>query len=434
MDEYQAFSGTAQLDAIKVRKDQNDLRPEDETFLTILALAELDFDKEFGRNGNNDDHTREQRQYDLSDGETLLNHKIENHWGQTRYHVQFRADGGKFMTFVKSANDKALLRLEERSKGFQWFFSFDLMLMHETRGRFKDSVILLDEPGLHLHPEGQQDLLKRLSEYAKDNTVIYTTHMPFMIDLREPDRLRVVNETASGTVVSEDLVKSEPAAKQVVETALAMGGRAAWRVAEQNLVVTSVDDYWILTELSYLFRKSARDGLPPDVLITPAGGPVEAANIAAYMLAHQLDVVALFDSDLAGRTARDKLAKAWQPKFPKQTVGTLDLAEAIASPGLESTIEDLFPVTFYVPRLQKAYENQLPPSALNFSTLPFANSLVKRIETVLRSANVVFNRRLVNKRIVADIRQMKSLMDLPEPTRRMGERLFAHIKKAFTKR
>jgi predicted ATP-dependent endonuclease of OLD family len=103
---------------------------------------------------------------------TLDTRTISDRWRQRKYEVQFRADGQLFYTFVKDSHDPALIRLEERSQGFQWFFSFDMMFMHESQVTFKGCVILLDEPGLHLHPEAQRDLLTRLEEYAKDNTLL----------------------------------------------------------------------------------------------------------------------------------------------------------------------------------------------------------------------------------------------------------------------
>ena len=169
------------------------------------------------------------------------------------------------MTFVKALKDKALIRLEERSKGFQWFFSVDLMLMHDTKGTLKDCVILIDEPGLHLHPAALVDLLDRLTEYAQENTLIYTTHLPFMIDLKHPERIRLVSETPQGTVVRESLTDAQAEAKLVLQAALAIGGRTSYSVAEQNLVVEGLDDYWILTALSDLSLRSNKAGLPPDL-------------------------------------------------------------------------------------------------------------------------------------------------------------------------
>jgi predicted ATP-dependent endonuclease of OLD family len=337
------------------------------------------------------------------------------------------------MTFVKGLKDTALIRLEDRSKGFQWFFSFDLMLMHETRGKLKDCVILLDEPGLHLHPEGQRDLLHRLSEYAKDNTLIYTTHLPFMIDLQEPDRIRIISETENGTVVSEDLTKSQPAAKLVLQAALGISGRTSWLIADQNLVVEGADDYWILTELSNLFRRVGKEGLPPDVFVTAAGGASEVTYLATFMVGQELDVVALFDNDLAGQAARDKLVKSWLPKYRDQRATALDLATAVGKPGQEFAIEELFPEKFYIDRVQKAYEKEIAACTIPLSPLPPGKLLAKRVEMAFSSANVQFNKRKVCRRIASDIRQMKTLADLPEQTRLATEHLFAAVARAFSK-
>ena len=133
-------------------------------------------------------------------------------------------------------------------------------------------MILLDEPGLHLHPAAQLDLLDRLTDYAKGNTLIYTTHLPFMIDLRFPERIRVISEDEKGTVVKDSLTDTQPEAKLVLQAALGISGRASYLVADQNMVVEGVDDYWILTELSSLLQRSGKHGLPQGVLLTPCGG------------------------------------------------------------------------------------------------------------------------------------------------------------------
>jgi len=102
-----------------------------------------------------------------------------------------------------------MIPLEEQSKGFQWFFSFDLHFMHDSDGTFEGCVLLLDEPGLHLHPGAQEDLLKRLDAYSAKNTTIYSTHLPFLVDLREPARIKVINQEAGAAVVSEDLEQAK---------------------------------------------------------------------------------------------------------------------------------------------------------------------------------------------------------------------------------
>ena len=260
--------------------------------------------------------------------------------------LTYRADGQHFFTFVKDDLDLALIRLEERSKGFQWFFSFDLMFMHESEGTFEGCVVLLDEPGLHLHPDAQKDLLRRLEHYAKGNTLLYTTHLPFMIDLNHPDRIRVLKETDNGIVVTTNFTESPPEAKLVLQAALGMDASQSFLVAERNLVVEGVDDYWILTELSNLLRRDGEEGLPEDVLITPGGGASPAVHIATFMIGQNLGVVALFDSDDAGRSAKDKLVKEWLERYKKHQTEVILLGDAVNACG-DFAIEDLFPDGFH---------------------------------------------------------------------------------------
>ena len=245
MSDYRAFSGTAQLDEIKVRHDQNRLTDEDNTFLALLTLSGLDLDELVDFDGGNPEHV-EQRQFDLDDGAATLTSKISNRLRQ------------RFFTFVKDNHDPALIRLEERSKGFQWFFPFDLMLMHESGGSFEGCVVLLDEPALHLHPDAQKDLLLRLDHYAEGNTLLYTTHLPFMIDLNYSDRIRVLMETKNGTVVTTDFTESPPEAKRVFQAALEMTASQCFVAAQRNLVVEGVNEYRILTKLSNLLQQDGK--------------------------------------------------------------------------------------------------------------------------------------------------------------------------------
>ena len=346
MDDYKAFRGTAQLDEIQARQANDSLEDADETFLTILHLSGLDLEElvELGR-GSMDE--TEERQYDLDDGAATLTAIIEERFRQRRYEVEYDVDNQRFFTFVKDDHDRALIRLEERSKGFQWFFSFDLMLMHESEGTFKGCVILLDEPGLHLHPEAQKDLLRRLEHYADGNTLLYTTHLPFMIDLKYPDRIRVLKETDNGIVVTTDLTESPPEAKFVLQAALGMDASQSFLVANRNLVVEGVDDYWVLTELSNLLRQGGAEGLPDDVLITPGGGASAAVHIATIMTGQKLDVVVLFDSDKAGEDAKDKLVKKWITRYSESQAEVILLGDAVEIDG-DFALEDLFPEQFIV--------------------------------------------------------------------------------------
>jgi predicted ATP-dependent endonuclease of OLD family len=428
MSDYRAFAGSAQLDQVKQRKDRNQLTEEDRTLLMIMQLSGLDLDKEVVKGGQAD---REQRQYDLNDASATLTRTISDRWRQRKYEVEFRADGQLFYTFVKDSHDPALIKLEERSQGFQWFFSFDMMFMFESRGTFKGCVILLDEPGLHLHPEAQRDLLKRLEEYAKDNTLLYTTHLPFLIDLQRPERIRVLNETDHGTIVTSDLNQSQPEAKFVLQAALGMSGSTSYLVAKRNLVVEGVDDYWILTELSNLLKRSGKPGLPEDMLITPAGGASEAAYIATFMIGQNLDVVVLLDSDAAGESARKNLVNKWLTRYKSSTASIISLGEAVGVSDGPFSIEDLFTHDFYLERVKRVYARELAAASKGDLKLVGVGSTVPGVERTLTESGIKFNKGSVAKIIRKDLSAMMSIADLPDETQKRGTNLINSLRSAL---
>jgi hypothetical protein len=427
MDEYRSFRGTAMLDQVKDLRDKKRLAEDDKTLLTILALAELDLD-ELVKMGTESD--REERQYDLDDGAVTLSNKIRNAWGQLEYDVKFGADGQQFFTWVKGTNDRALIRLEERSRGFQWFFSFDLLLMHQTKGTLKGCVILLDEPGLHLHPDGQRDLLKRLRAYAEANRLVYTSHLPFMIDLQEPDSIRILSETEDGTVVTDDLTKSQPEGKLTLQAALGMSGRTSFLVAEKNLVVEGVDDYWILTELSNLFVRLGKEGLSEDIHITAAGGASEVTYIATFMIGQELNVVALYDTDQAGNDAKDKLVKKWLARYKDRHATALSLAGACDESSNDFSIEDLFPEAFYCKYVNDFYAAQIAATGKEFN-IRQGGQVAKRIEEYFEQHGLKFNKGSIAKRLCADIRKMKDLDELPKETVERATKAILAINKPF---
>ena len=430
MDDYRAFSGTAHLNDIKTRRDSERSTEEDKTFLTILGLSNLDLD-DLVQLGQGTAEQVEERQYDLDDGAATLTKIISGRFRQRRYEVTYRADGLSFFTFVKDSRDPALIKLEERSKGFQWFFSFDLMFMHESKGTFEGCVILLDEPGLHLHPEAQRDLFLRLEEYAKGNTLLYTTHLPFMIDLNHPDRVRVLKETESGIVVTTDFIESPPEAKFVLQAALGMDASQSFLIAERNLVVEGVNDYWVLTELSNLLQQDGKEGLPRDVLITPAGSASTVVHIATIMIGQNLDVVALFDSDDEGRRAQGKLDHNWLTRYKGTQTKTLLLGNAVGACG-DFALEDLFPESFITDTVKEVYSRQLVAAGVDEITLLGEDTLWRKIKRFMEDQGIEgINKGPLAKQLRNKLSGMKDVSELPEGTEEKAVKLFQEIRNAF---
>ena len=432
MDDYKTFRGRANLLDLRARRDSKSvLSEEDETFLMILKLSRLDLDGLIEQGESRDENILHDRQVDLQDAATTLTNDVAGRWGQNDYQVQFRADGQVFFTEIEETNKRiGMIPLEEQSKGFQWFFSFDLHFMHDSEGTFEGCVLLLDEPGLHLHPGGQEDLLKRLDAYAKKNTLIYTTHLPFLVDLREPKRIKVINQTAEGAVVSDDLGGSQADERLTLQAALGMSANQSYLVSKRNLLVEGVHDYWIITELSNIFERDQRVCLPEDVLITATGGAAEIVPTATFMIGQELQVVALFDSDSTGKGGEEKLRKKWITRYKGARAVTLLLGDALGMPGKEATIEDLFQDTYYLEKMRETHEQKLRSNGHkpNAITISGSGPILPRLNQCFARLKVDFNKGSAGKLIRRDLIRCKSVNTLPPGVAEKGKTLLTALR------
>ena len=434
MDDHKPFQGIAYLDQINQRKNDNQLTDEDETFLMILEMAGLDFDTELQRATEAD---REQRMLDMNDASLTLTNLLADHWSQREYEVKFEADGYHVIAFVSDEIQSSLVPLNERSKGFQWFFSFDTTFLYETQGTFKNAVILLDEPGLHLHAAAQRDLLVRLKEYAKGNQLIYTTHMPFMIDMERLDNIRVCIENKDkGSTVSEDFYAADEHARFPLQAALGLSISQSLFIGPYNLVVEGITDFWLLSTLATILRSENRTSLDERVVITPSGGATKAAYVATMLQGQELNVVVLLDSDPEGKRVAEGLIKKWI----MEDKHVLLLGDVIGRKD-ETTLEDLFPDEFYLEFVNKAYEKELGNNLLTVEEIKAERQpqIVRRINAAFKNREMglnsegwafTFNKGSVAKQLMIELPQ-RNVADLPDEMVTHLEKLFQSINNAM---
>lgn len=432
MDDHRPFSGLAYLDQVKSRKDQSKSTEEDKTILTIMKMAGIDLENEVSRASQTD---KEQRILDMNDASLTLTNLIAKHWTQRKYEVRFEADGFHFIAFVKDEVQTALVPLNERSKGFQWFFSFDMTFLHETNGTFKNAVVLLDEPGLHLHIDAQRDLLERIKEYAKGNQLIYTTHMPFMINMTRLDNIRVCTESAEhGSRVTADIFAADEHARFVLQAALGLSMSQSLFVGQFNLVVEGVTDFWMISTIAELLRSAGLPSLSERIVTIPTGGATKVAYVGTMLHWQHLNVVVLLDSDPEGKKVADGLIKQWILKGRH----ILLIGDAAGRTG-EVALEDLFPTGFYLSYVNAVYTKELAGKPVTEAELAAIHDaqIVRRVDSVfkarglpLNSEGLAFNKGRVAKKMMEEFSK-KKLADLPVGVFDAFTKLFERVNEAM---
>lgn len=100
----------------------------------------------------------------------------------------------------------------QRSDGFKQFISFLLNISSQKEVKeLSNSLILLDEPETHLHPQAQEYFLSELIKITQteNNICFFATHSNFMIDKKDLSRnYKVIKKQDSGSTFIEKFDKS----------------------------------------------------------------------------------------------------------------------------------------------------------------------------------------------------------------------------------
>ena len=154
----------------------------------------------------------DKRSISLSSASGTMTEKFANWWEQRKHRFRYDIDGQFFRVWVSDDLDPSEIELDQRSAGMQYFFSFYLVFLVEAFDAHKNSILLLDEPGLHYHGTAQRKVVKFLQKISEDNQLLYSTHSPFMIDGERLQDVRIVYEHEEGghTLVSSDVWPHDP--------------------------------------------------------------------------------------------------------------------------------------------------------------------------------------------------------------------------------
>lgn len=107
-------------------------------------------------------------------------------------------DGEQIVINIRDTNNYYSCDL--RSDGFKRFITFLLMLSARVHnGEIESGIIIIDEPDIGLHIEGQKNLLEELLKISKNNLVFYSTHSIFMIDTKNIGRHFIVTKPSEIT-------------------------------------------------------------------------------------------------------------------------------------------------------------------------------------------------------------------------------------------
>lgn len=293
----------------------------------------------------------------LQSAGTTLTKEFKSWWKQGDYRFRFEADGDHFRIWVSDDRRPEEVELENRSTGLQWFLSFYLVFLVESQGDHENAVLLLDEPGLSLHPLAQRDLSTFFDGLTKTNQIIYTTHSPFLVDPDRLDRVRKVYVAEDGSTRCSPNLRQAGADAAQAGAAYAVYSALNLNVAESLLlgclpvIVEGPSDQHYLTMIKALLIGAGKITPRRELVFPPAGG-TKTLRITAGILTGRDETlpVVLLDGDHMGARMASELTSGLYKGEERKVLSTDEFA------GFDgSELEDLIPHQRFVEAVDRIF-------------------------------------------------------------------------------
>jgi predicted ATPase len=407
-DEYYQMRGYENIEQLKQRQIQHQLRPSDYPMLGLVALARLNLDELLNP------HRTQELVNKLEGAGNHLSKRILKYWSQNK-HLEMRFDvrparpgdpegmrsGTNVWAGVYDSRHKVTTSVGTRSQGFVWFFSF-LAWYSEYQRKNDPLILLLDEPGLFLHAKAQEDLLRYFEQELRSaHQVMYTTHSPFMVDPRHWERARIVQDKGidtldplppdqEGTKVFADVLEASSDSLFPLQAALGYEIHQTLFIGPNSLIVEGSSDLLYLQAMTSVLEQSDREGLSEKWTITPVGGADKVPTFVALIGAqHSLNLATLIDIDKGNEQTIENLYK--RKLLTKKKV--LTYGDFTGTKYADA--EDMFDVDFYLDLVNEEYKASLPKLISESDLTSKAPRIVRRLEEYFASiplkGGTVFN-------------------------------------------
>ncbi len=286
----------------------------------------------------------------------LISGGINEFWTQESYNVYFRIEKERMSISISDSTYEYRTAPSDRSDGFRWYLSFYCALRNEV-STTETRIVLLDNPGLELHADGQSDVKRYLEErLAATTQVIYVTHSPAMIDPFNLEQVRKV-ELESGiegtkigelTVSADSLDLLEP-----IRSAVGASIVSSLVLNNFNVLVEGAADKPILEGAFRLlhYEKSS------SILVN--GSVSESKAVPRFYERTRLPYVVVLDADSSGRELAKALKKWEIPDSKILELGSV-FSDSVTRErqGNDFELEDILSDEFYHQAVTQTYPKQ----------------------------------------------------------------------------
>ena len=339
------FDGDSLVAGKNINMDEIIANPNAEKSVTILSLLSL---------GNLTPEVileadQEERERLLLKGASNISNKINEYW-KDQEEIKFNLSCSDRVLNVhirdgkireNDEKDWIWVSPEERSAGFRWYLTFYCRFLSNKERKF----LLIDDPGIYLNAKAQRALVKHFYCLVDDNqnSLVYTTHSPYMISDEHLKDITLVDKDIEGTKADNNWGGTSH--RNLPEPLKSIGFCLLENlVNKRNLLVEGFGDVELIRGVSDLFRLNAKDHIEvSEFRIVDSKGSDEMIPIAQLIETHNQKSVLLFDNDKQGECDQAKSKYKLKAATLKEVDGK--------TRSTKKTIEDYLPIEKYLASL-----------------------------------------------------------------------------------
>lgn len=270
-------------------------------------------------------------------------------WPIETVEIHLDAEGDILKIRLKEKNKTSFFMPGERSRGLQWTLAFNIYFIAETQQELSNCVFLIDEPGIFLHIDGQRKLLEETFPQIcrENNQVVYTSHLPYMIDSRYPERIRILEKKDEDTIIGNKSWSEGEFGKipEPVRTALGLEWTKIFQFDEQNIIVEGPSD-----QIIYRILNDKINTQQNDVVFLPSYGADKMPAVLAMAKLDDKKAVGIIDGDMDINKLREKCKLVSLPGKSLESISKL------AGDVRIKTVEDLLPGDVFQKAIFTVYE------------------------------------------------------------------------------
>lgn len=341
--EYTILDSEVEIGPFIDRQRNGEATASDQVFHSLLSVAGLDIES-FA------DGDWERTLTKLEAASAEVTDVVTRYWSQADdLGIDLRSvddgDTRKLALRVESARHGVSVSFDQRSRGLRWFFS-TVCTVSDLRSS-EDVVLLLDEPGLHLHAKAKREFLTFLErEFADEQTLVYSTHSPFMIDTDRAHRTKLLSKDGDGrTTVLSDPAEADAYTRFPLQNVFELDVMSTVLSRSQLLLLRDATTYKYLYNVSELLEDTDTRGLDYRWTALPIGSLENLETVRALFDMEDRDVAVVQEGPEAG----------WSP--PENV--SVAAVESHADVRGDATIEDVFSEPFYLDLVSRAYAGAL---------------------------------------------------------------------------